>query len=108
MLAYWQTCWYFNIDSNIVNKKMDKKQFFLAALSIAFPLPREMTTVYLTGASNVHHFLQIFQVFDITNLTDSRFLRFCALFDLLVLARLYGLSPLITATMAPCKAKKKG
>jgi hypothetical protein len=37
MLACWPlrdrlTCGYFNIVSNIVNKKMDKKQLFLAAL----------------------------------------------------------------------------
>ncbi len=57
---------------------MTKKALFLVILSIACPLPREMTTVYLTVASNVHHFLQIFQVFDITNLMDSRFLRFCS------------------------------
>ena len=30
MLAFWQTYRYFNIDSNIVNKKMAKKQLFLA------------------------------------------------------------------------------
>ncbi len=29
MLACWLTYWYFNIVSNIVNKKMSKKQFFL-------------------------------------------------------------------------------
>jgi len=33
MLACWQTCGYFNIFPNNVNKKMNKKALFLAALS---------------------------------------------------------------------------
>jgi len=37
MLAYWQTYVYFNVFSNIVNKKMTKKALFLAHL-----LPSEM------------------------------------------------------------------
>jgi hypothetical protein len=38
----------------------------------------------------VHHFLQIFQVFDITKLVDSRFLRFFTLFGFLVVLWLYS------------------
>jgi len=34
MLACWQTCGYFNVFSNNVNKKMNKKALFLATEDI--------------------------------------------------------------------------
>jgi len=39
MLACWQTYVYFNILSNIVNKKMTKEELFFAALPAADILP---------------------------------------------------------------------
>jgi len=33
MFAYWLTYWYFNIISNLVNKKTAKKALFLVILS---------------------------------------------------------------------------
>jgi len=44
MLACWQTCGYFNIVSNIVNKKMEKKNFFWSS-------PKTLTIDLIGGLS---------------------------------------------------------
>ena len=46
MLAYWQTYGYFNVFSNIVNKKTNKKALFLATENAEILLDR-IDTVFL-------------------------------------------------------------
>jgi len=54
MFAFWQTCGYFNIFSNNVNKKMAKKALFLATENTEIFLDRIDTVFFRHGLTRIH------------------------------------------------------